>query len=84
MPLEISAGSAAEALIFGTFGIEVGFNGVSFSPCFHEDMGISSLKNFKLRGDIYDVYLKEHAYIVYKNKVKLCEKPYGVTYEVSY
>lgn len=84
MPLQISAGSAAEALIFGTFGMDVDFNAVSFSPCFHEDMGRSSLKNFKLRGDIYDVYLKEHTYIVYKNKTKLCEKPYGTTYKVNY
>lgn len=81
MPLQISAGSAAEALIFGTFGISINLNTISITPCYHEDMGKSTLKNFKWRGNVYDIELHEHVFLVYKNSNKVCELPYGYTYK---
>lgn len=77
MPLEISAGSAAEALIFGTFGVNIDINSISINPCYHEDLGYSVLKDFRWRGSVYDVELHKRTFVVYKNGVKLFEALYG-------
>lgn len=83
MPLEISAGSAAEALLFGTFGIHVSLDSLCIAPCYHEDMGHSTLKNFQWRGNTYSIELKERTFIVYKNDLKVFESKYGNSFQES-
>lgn len=83
MPLEISAGSAAEALLFGTFGIHVSLDSLCIAPCYHEDMGHSTLKNFQWRGNTYSIELKERTFIVYKNGLKVFESKYGNSFQES-
>lgn len=77
MPLQISGGAAAEAIIFGTFGININLNSISISPCYHEDLGYSVMKNFHWRGSSYNIELNKRTFNVYKNDIKVFEGLYG-------
>jgi len=77
MPLQISAGAAAEALLFGTFGITPSRTQLSFRPTYHSDLGNCSVKNYHWGGHTYELYLKDHTFVVYQDGTLFKEEVYG-------
>jgi hypothetical protein len=83
MPLEISAGSAAEALIFGTFGVRIGIDSIRFAPNYHEDLGHSTLTNIHWRNHLFDVKLNERNFEIFEDSRKIGEGIYGNSITIS-
>lgn len=78
MAYQISATAAAEAVLFGLFGLQpTTEDTLVIAPCYNQELGTAYLKNYKLRGDRYDVTLTEYYYEVFKNGVSLGKKGYG-------
>jgi hypothetical protein len=77
MPLQISAGSAAEALIFGTFGVRIGIDKIQFSPTYHEDLGISTLTNIHWQNHVFAVKLNEKNFDIFEDSKLIGEGLYG-------
>lgn len=79
MPLQISAGAAAEALLFGTFGIKAEVKRLSFTPNYHAELGCCTVKNYRWQNNVYDMELIDKLFRVYQNGKLIGEKPYGET-----
>lgn len=77
MPVEIASGAGMEAIIFGTFGIKIDKDKLTITPNTHEDMGITTLRDFKFRGRSYNIRLDKRYFSVWLNDKKIAEKPYG-------
>ena len=77
MPLEISAGSGMEAIIFGTFGISMDKNVLTIKPNTHEDLGASTLRDFRVRGKSYTIQIDNRNFSVYQDGQLIATKPFG-------
>jgi hypothetical protein len=77
MPVEISAGAGMEAIIFGTFGINIDKNTLTIRPNTHEDLGVSILRNFKFRGKLYTIQINERNFMVFQDGKLIADKPFG-------
>jgi hypothetical protein len=77
MPVEIASGAGMEAIIFGTFGINIEKNKLTITPNTHEDLAITTLRDFKFRGRSYNIRLDKRYFSVYCDGKKIAEKPYG-------
>ena len=56
MPLELDAGSAMGAVVFGVFGLRPHLDGsLDVSPSYHQELGQARLTGYQFRGHSYDV-----------------------------
>ena len=76
-PVEIASGAGMEAVIFGTFGIKIDNDKLTIAPNTHEELGLTTLRDFKFRGISYTILLERRLFSVYRNGNKVTEKPYG-------
>jgi len=83
MPLEISAGAGMEAIIFGTFGISIDKNLLTIKPNMHEEMGVSTLRDFKFKGKSYTIVIGKRNFSVYQDGIYLVTKPFGESVEIT-
>lgn len=83
MPLEISAGANIEAIIFGAFGISIDGDQLTIKPNTCEDLGETSLSNFKFRGKLYKIQMHKRTFDVYQDGNFYASKPYGETVIIS-
>ena len=77
MPVEISAGAGMEAIIFGTFGINMDKNVLTVKPNTHEELGLTTLRDFKFRGKSYTIQLNKRDFTVYQDGKLIADKPFG-------
>ncbi len=77
MPVQIAGGAAAEAILFGTFGISLDFDSISFAPVWHDGMKNASVRNFRWKGHVYDLILKGNVFEVYKDSALAGTDVYG-------
>jgi hypothetical protein len=83
MPLEISGGSAAEALIFGTFGIRLSLDSIQFAPSYHADFCPSTLENFYWRNHVFEVKLNEINFEIFEDSKKVGQALYGDVFTIN-
>ncbi|RED47501.1 glucosidase family protein [Seonamhaeicola aphaedonensis] len=83
MPLQIAAGAGMEAIIFGTFGINIQENSLSIKPYNHEDIGTALLENVQWNNDSYSIQLERKTFSIYKNGQLETTKFYGETYSIK-
>jgi len=83
MPVEISAGAGMEAIIFGTFGISIDKNVLTIKPNTHEELGETTLRDFKFRGKSYNIQIGKRNFSVYQNGKFVIAKPFGETVRIS-
>ena len=68
MPLEISAGSAMGAIVFGVFGLHPRVDGsLIVSPSYHQELGQARLSGYRFRGHAYDVVLGPWDYEIFRD-----------------
>ncbi len=78
MPLEISAGSGVQAILFGVFGLRPHQNGsLDISPSYHHELGIAQMTGYRFRGHIYDVVMGPWNYEVYRDGKLAASSVYG-------
>jgi hypothetical protein len=77
MPVEIASGAGMEAIIFGTFGIKIDNDILTITPNTSEELGLTTLRDFKFKGNSYSISLEKRLFSVYRNGIKVTEKPYG-------
>ena len=77
MPVEIAAGAGMEAIIFGTFGIEIEKGILTITPNYSEEMGISTLRDFKFKGKTYDIHIGRKNFSVFRDGMNIGTKHYG-------
>jgi hypothetical protein len=77
MSLEISAGAGMEAIIFGTFGVQMEDDKLRIKPFNHEDIGEATLKNLKYKGRIFGIELKRKTFSVYEGETLIASSFYG-------
>lgn len=83
MPLQISAGSAAEAIIYGTFGVKLSLQSISFAPNYHQDLGESCLSNILWHNHVYEIRLHEKHFEIFRDSKKIAEKLYGESVSID-
>lgn len=83
MPLQIAAGAGMEAIIFGTFGVNIQENSLSIKPYNHEDIGKALLENVQWNNDSYSIQLERKTFSIYKNGQLEATKFYGETYSIK-
>jgi len=77
MCLEIAAGAGMEAIIFGTFGVNINKDRLLIKPYNHEDIGEATLKDIPYKGKKYTIQLKRKAYYVFEGEQLIAKKFYG-------
>ncbi len=77
MPVEISAGAGMEAIIFGTFGISIEKDKLIVKPNTHEELGVTTLRDFKFRGKFYNIQIGLRTFSVFCDDKLIAEKPFG-------
>jgi len=83
MPLEIAAGSGAQAILFGVFGVHPGMDGsLEVSPAYHLELGEARMAGYHFRGHTYDVEMTENGFAVYKDGAVISRNPYSNTVKV--
>jgi hypothetical protein len=82
MPVEIAAGAGMEAIIFGIFGIRIDREEISIKPNYHEGMGVTTLRDFKFRGSMYDIQITERSFSVWRDGHLAATRPLGETVEI--
>jgi hypothetical protein len=81
MPVEICAASGAQAILFGTFGLRPGMDGVlEIAPARNVALGKARMSGYKFRGHTYDVVLDAQGYRVIQDGKPAAQNPYGVRY----
>jgi len=80
-PLEISSGAAAQAVIFGLFGLRPQSDGsMEVSPAYNATLGQKAkLSGYRFRGHVYDVELEPTRFHVWRDGQKAAEHAYGTT-----
>ncbi|HUX97276.1 MAG TPA: hypothetical protein VMV47_16190 [Bacteroidales bacterium] len=76
-PVEIASGAGMEAIIFGTFGIKIDNDILTIAPNTHEDMGITTLKGLKFKGNSYNIQINMKSFSVFQNGIHISTKPFG-------
>jgi len=78
MPLEIAAGSGAQAILFGVFGLHPGMDGsLEISPAYHHELGEAWMAGYHFRGHTYDVEMTPREFAVYKDGELIARNLYG-------
>lgn len=78
MPLEISAGSGVQAILFGIFGLRPHQNGsLDISPSYHHELGVARMTGYRFRGHVYDVVMGQWNYDVYLDGKLAATNVYG-------
>jgi hypothetical protein len=78
MPLEIAAGSGAQAILFGVFGLRPAVDGsLEISPAYHAELGEARMTGYHFRGHTYDVEMQPLEYSVYRDGKLAATKAYG-------
>ena len=77
MPIEISAGSGMEAIIFGTFGINIDKDKLTITPNTHKDLGVTTLRDFKFKGHSYNIQINKRDFSVFEDGKHIDTKPFG-------
>ncbi len=77
MPYEISAGAGMEAIIFGVFGINIAKNQLTITPNTHEDLGVTTLRDFKFKGKSYTIQINKRDFSIFQDSKHIATKPYG-------
>jgi hypothetical protein len=80
MPLEISAASGVQAILFGTFGLRPHLDGsLAIAPAYHHELGQARMVGYRFRGHSYDVVLGSWEYEVFKDGRLVRQTSYGNT-----
>jgi hypothetical protein len=78
MPLEIAAGSAMGAVVFGVFGLRPHVDGtLDVSPSYHQELGQARLTGYRFRGHSYDVVLGPWDYEIFRDGQHVTRMNYG-------
>ena len=77
MPLEISAGAGMEAIIFGSFGISIDKDQLTIKPNTHEELVVSTLRDFKFMGKSYSIEIGKRNFSVYRDGMYFMTIPFG-------
>ncbi len=77
MPVEISAGAGMEAIILGTFGINIDKNVLTVKANTPEELGVTTLRDFKFRGKLYIIQINERNFMVFQDGKLIADKPFG-------
>ena len=77
MPLQIAAGAGMEAIVFGTFGVDIQRDILEIQPNHNEEIGEATLSNIKFQGHNFSIKMERKYYTVYVDGVKLDRKFYG-------
>jgi hypothetical protein len=77
MPLEISAGAGLEAIVFGTFGVDIKEDRLTIRPFNHEDIGEAILKDIRFHGRFFNVHMEKKYFSVYEDGKLISTKYYG-------
>ena len=77
MPVEVASGAGMEAIIFGTFGINIEKDKLTITPNTHEELGATTLRDFKFRGKSYTIQINKRNFSVYQNGKLVATKPFG-------
>ncbi len=77
MPVEISAGAGMEAIIFGTFGITIEKNVLTIQPNMHEELGVTTLRDFKFMGKSYNIQINKRNFSVFQDGKLVATKCFG-------
>jgi hypothetical protein len=77
MPLEISAGAGLEAIVFGTFGVNMGEKQLIIKPFNHEDIGEATLTDIIWKGRTFGIQLTRKTFSVYEGEKLLATEFYG-------
>jgi hypothetical protein len=83
MPVEISAGAGMEAIIFGTFGISINKDVLIIKPNTHEDMGVTTLRDFKFKGKSFTIQINNRNFLIYQDGKLIADKPIGESVTIS-
>jgi hypothetical protein len=83
MPVEIASGAGMEAIIFGTFGIKIENDKMTITPNTHEELGISTLKDFRFKGNSYNIQISKNNFSVFRNGIHISTKPIGEAIEIK-
>jgi hypothetical protein len=79
MPLEIAAGSGAQAILFGVFGLRPTMDGsLAISPAYHTELGEATMAGYHFRGHTYDVAMMPGEYYVYRDGKLAARNAYGI------
>ena len=84
MSLQIAAGAGMEAIIFGTFGVQMEENKLIIKPYNHEDIGESTLKDIHYKGRTFGVRLSRKTFSVYEGEKLIATRFYGESVTISY
>lgn len=77
MPLEIAAGSGAQAILFGVFGLRPRADGsLEVAPSYQAALGNASMTGYQFRGHSYDVAMNRGEFKVYRDGKLAGRKPY--------
>lgn len=80
MPLQLSAGSGVQAVLFGAFGLRPHQDGsLSISPSYHHQLGIARMTGYKFHGHTYGVTMGPWEYEVYRDGKPVARHVYGKT-----
>jgi hypothetical protein len=78
MPLEIAAGSGAQAVLFGVFGLHPAMDGsLAISPAYHSELGEAKMAGYVFRGHTYDIDMMPAGYCVYRDGKLAARNVYG-------
>ena len=77
MPLQISAGAGMEAIVFGTFGVNMGEKELTIKPFNHEDIGEATLTDIRWKGRKFGIQLTRKTFSVYEGGKLIATKFYG-------
>jgi hypothetical protein len=78
MPLEIAAGSGAQAVLFGVFGLRPALDGsLAILPAYHAELGEAKMAGYLFRGHLYDVAMTSAGYCVYRDGKLAARNVYG-------
>lgn len=76
-PLHICGGAAAQAVVFGVFGLRPRVEGrLEVKPAWNQSLGDAWLKGYRFRGHLYDVHLTESGFEVFQDGKLAQESPY--------
>ncbi len=80
MPLELSAGSGVQAVLFGTFGLRPHVDGsLDISPSYHHQLGMARMTGYRFHGHTYGVTMGPWEYEVYRDGKLAARHVYGKT-----
>ncbi|MGO8747413.1 MAG: hypothetical protein ACLQNE_15625 [Thermoguttaceae bacterium] len=76
-PLHICGGAAAQAILFGAFGLRPHADGhLEIAPAYHQSLGEAWLKGYRFRGHVYDVHLTSRGFEVFRDGLRVDESTY--------